>query len=160
MSASEMSSIWQSRVQYSYPCASYSGVCGSGGIAPLINLGAKPRWLVSFMPRPLHPRIKNLRYPLKSMLGGPQSLPGRFAEEEYLLPLSGIKPCFTHCPACGVVAIPITLFRYPLLFCMCKKYCHPISYFHLNTVHTILSCDVPVVLEFNKMVEVVESKHN
>jgi hypothetical protein len=42
---------------------------GSGGIAPRIrDLGTRWRWVVSFMPRPLHPR-----YPLDRRLGGPQS---------------------------------------------------------------------------------------
>ena len=131
-----MASIWQSIVQYSCPCASYSGVCGSGGIAPLINTGAKLRWLVSFTPRSLFPRINNLRHPLNSTLGGPQSLSGRFAEEKYLLPLSGIEPRFIHCPACSLVTITITLFRLPPLFCMSQKYCHSIFCFRLNTVHT------------------------
>jgi hypothetical protein len=37
------------------------GVCGSGGIAPRINFGARWRWVVSFTPRPLHSRGKKPR---------------------------------------------------------------------------------------------------
>jgi hypothetical protein len=66
---------------------------GSGGIAPLIlHLGTRGRWVVSFTPLPLHPRRKNLRYPLHRRVGGPQSRSGRGDEEENSQPLLGIEP--------------------------------------------------------------------
>jgi len=46
---------------------------GSGGIAAFIlNVGARWRWLVSFMPRPLYPRGKSSQYPLDRRLVGPR----------------------------------------------------------------------------------------
>jgi len=44
---------------------------GSVAIAPhILNLGARWRWVVSFTPRPLYRRGKNLRYALDRRLGG------------------------------------------------------------------------------------------
>jgi hypothetical protein len=46
---------------------------GSGGIAPRINFGSRWRWVASFTPRLLYPKIKNPRYALDRRLGGLQS---------------------------------------------------------------------------------------
>jgi hypothetical protein len=56
-------------------------VLGSGDIAPLIlDLGTS--WIViSFTPRPLYPRGKNIRYPVERRLGGLLTQPGRCGEE-------------------------------------------------------------------------------
>jgi len=69
-------------------------VLGSGGIAPLsLQLGTRGRWVVSFTPWSLYPRVKSPCYPL-DRLSGPQTQSGRGVEEWSLsLPLPGIEPC-------------------------------------------------------------------
>jgi hypothetical protein len=52
----------------------------------ILNLGTRLRWVVSFIPRPFHPR-----YRLERRLGGPQAGLGAM-EKRNLLPLSGIEP--------------------------------------------------------------------
>jgi hypothetical protein len=66
---------------------------GSGGIAPrILDLGARWRWVVSFMPRPLYPQGKGPWYPLDRRLGGSQSRSGRGGEEKNSEPPPGIEP--------------------------------------------------------------------
>jgi hypothetical protein len=56
---------------------------GSVGTAPrILNLGTRWRWVVDFMPRPLHPRGKSPRYPLDRKVGGPQIRSGQSGEEK------------------------------------------------------------------------------
>jgi hypothetical protein len=62
--------------------------------------------VVSFIPGERFPR-----YPLNRRLGGPQSLSGRFGEENNLLPVPGIQAHFLGCPISSVVTIRITLSR-------------------------------------------------
>jgi hypothetical protein len=54
---------------------------GSECIDPhFIDVGTSWRWLVSFTPLPIYPRIKSTRYPLDRGLGGPQYRSGRRGE--------------------------------------------------------------------------------
>jgi hypothetical protein len=64
--------------------------------------------MVNFTPMPLYPK-KNPLYSLNRRLGGPQSLSIRFELEKNLLPSTGIRT--PDRPACGLVAIAITLYR-------------------------------------------------
>ena len=58
---------------------------GSGVTFPLIlNLGAKWRQVLSFMPWLFYSQRKSLQYLLHWRLSGPQSWSGRFGEEEDL----------------------------------------------------------------------------
>jgi hypothetical protein len=79
---------------------------GRGCIDPrILGLGNSWRWVVSFTPRPLYPRGKNPRYPVKRKLGVPQSRSERCREEENLA-LAGnwtraVQPLtslYTDCP--------------------------------------------------------------
>jgi hypothetical protein len=65
---------------------------GSGGIAPLIYLGIRWRWVVRFTPRPLYPQGKSTLYPLDRRLGRLQSRSGRGGEEKNPQPPPGIEP--------------------------------------------------------------------
>jgi hypothetical protein len=56
------------------------------------DFGTRWRWVVSFMPRPLHPQRKNPWYPLDRRLGEPQSRSGRGGEEKNSQPLLGLEP--------------------------------------------------------------------
>jgi hypothetical protein len=49
---------------------------------------------MNFMPRPLYPWGKSLRYPLDRRLGGPQSRSGRRGEEKILDPTRIPTPTF------------------------------------------------------------------
>jgi len=61
----------------------YESVLGSGIIAlRILNLGIKWKWVVSFMHRPLYPRVKSPRCPLDRRLVGPQSRSGRGGEKK------------------------------------------------------------------------------
>jgi hypothetical protein len=65
----------------------------SGGIAPRsLDLGTGCRWVVSFIPWPLHPQRKSPYYPLDRSLGGPQSRWGRGGEEKNSCPPPRIEP--------------------------------------------------------------------
>jgi hypothetical protein len=59
---------------------------------PIIGLGIRWRWVVSFTPQPLYPRGKRPWYPLDRRLGGPQSRSGRGGEEKNSQPLLEIEP--------------------------------------------------------------------
>jgi hypothetical protein len=56
------------------------------------DLGARRRWVVSFMLRPLYHQGKSHWYPLDRSLGGPQSRSGPCGEEKNSQPLRGIEP--------------------------------------------------------------------
>ena len=58
-----------------------------------VNLVTRWMWVVSFTPRSVHSRAKNLSYPLSGRMDGRFSQCGRFGEEKSLLPLPGIEPC-------------------------------------------------------------------
>jgi hypothetical protein len=65
---------------------------GSGGVAPrILNLGARWRWVVSFMTHTLYVRRNNPRYPLDRRLCGPQSRSGRGGEEKSSHPLPALQ---------------------------------------------------------------------
>jgi hypothetical protein len=67
----------------------------SGGITPpILNLGTRWRWVVSFIPFLLQPWGQNTWCPLNGRLSLPQSHSECFGEEINLLPLPGIKPRF------------------------------------------------------------------
>jgi hypothetical protein len=71
----------------------HEGVLGSAGIASrIVGLGTRLRWVVSFTPRPLHPRGKRNCYPLDRRLDGPQSRSRYGDEEESSQPLPGLEP--------------------------------------------------------------------
>jgi hypothetical protein len=53
----------------------------------ILDRGTRWRWVVSLTPQPLYPR-----YPLDRRLGGPQSWPGRYAEEKNLAPAGNRTP--------------------------------------------------------------------
>jgi hypothetical protein len=56
---------------------------GNRGIPPcILDFSTRWRWLVSFMPEPLHPQGKSPWYPLDRRLGGPQSQSGHSGEEK------------------------------------------------------------------------------
>jgi hypothetical protein len=56
---------------------------GNGGIAPrILDFGTRWRWVVSFTPRPLYPKVKSPRYPLDRRLGGPQIRSWRGGKEK------------------------------------------------------------------------------
>jgi hypothetical protein len=77
--------------RWSRPCA--EDVLGSGGIAArILDLGTRWMWLVSFMPRPLHPQGKSPWYPLDRRLGGFQNRSERGGEEKISQPPPGIEP--------------------------------------------------------------------
>jgi hypothetical protein len=67
----------------------------SGGIAPLIYLGTRWRWLVSFTLQPLYRRRSSPRYPLKKRLSGPQSHSGLCGESKKIpfnVPTENLTP--------------------------------------------------------------------
>jgi hypothetical protein len=69
------------------------GYWGSGGIAPLIlDPGTRWRWVVSFTPRPFHPKGRSPWNTLDRRLGELQSRSGRGGEEKNSQPLPGIEP--------------------------------------------------------------------
>jgi hypothetical protein len=65
-------------------------------------------WVVSFTPRPLHPR-----YQLDGRLGGPQNRSGRLGEEKILDP-TGTRTPTSRSSSPQPVAIPTTIFRLPI----------------------------------------------
>jgi hypothetical protein len=69
------------------------GVLGEWGIAPpILDLGTRWRWVVSFTPRPLYPQGKSPCHPLDRKLGGSQSRSGHSDEKKNSQPLPGLKP--------------------------------------------------------------------
>jgi hypothetical protein len=63
------------------------------------------RWVVSFAPWPLYPRVKSPRYLLDMRLGGPQRRSGRCEENKNILPLLKMEPRFLGLPVHSLVAI-------------------------------------------------------
>jgi hypothetical protein len=64
----------------------------SGGtVPPILNLGTRWRWVVSFTSRPLYPWGKSPRYPLDGTMGRPQSRSGCGGEEKNSRPLAGLE---------------------------------------------------------------------
>jgi hypothetical protein len=62
------------------PCASHGCVWGSGSTASFIHwlYHKKKKWVISFLPQPLHPRGRGPRYPKKRRLGRPKGRSGQF----------------------------------------------------------------------------------
>jgi hypothetical protein len=58
----------------------------------ILDLGARWRWVVSFMPPATLPVGNSPWYPLYRRLGGPHSQYRCYGEEKYLLLLLGLKP--------------------------------------------------------------------
>jgi hypothetical protein len=66
---------------------------GSGGIdPPILYLGTRWMWVVSFTPLPPNSQGKSPWYLLDRRLGGPQSRSGRGGEEKNSQPPPGIEP--------------------------------------------------------------------
>jgi hypothetical protein len=57
----------------------------------ILDLDTRWRWVVSFSPRPLHPRGKSPPHELDRRLSGPKYRSGRCGEKKNLLTLLGIE---------------------------------------------------------------------
>jgi hypothetical protein len=78
---------------------------GNGGVAPLIELGTRWRWVASFTPRQFYPR-----HPLDRRLGGPQSQSWHGGEEKNSQPRreSNLRtPSYVQ-PLASFVAVKLT----------------------------------------------------
>jgi len=63
--------LFQNPVLFFNECNAMKAYWRSGGISPhILDLGSTWRWVVSFMPRPLYPKGKNLWYPLVGLRAG------------------------------------------------------------------------------------------
>lgn len=67
-------------------------------------------WVISFVPLPLYPWKKSLRYQMNRRLGGPQSRSGCFQQAHSFFFLPGIEPRYLGVPACNLCSIPIGLY--------------------------------------------------
>jgi hypothetical protein len=67
----------------------------------ILDFGTRGRLVISFTLRPLYHQGKSLRYPLDTMLGGPQGQSGRGGEEKNSQPPQGIEPPNPDRPACS-----------------------------------------------------------
>jgi hypothetical protein len=67
---------------------------GNGGIAPLIDLGTRWKWVVGFTPRSHYPQGKRPLYPLDRRLGGPQSRSGRGGAEKNIVMNFNMHICY------------------------------------------------------------------
>jgi hypothetical protein len=66
---------------------------GSGSIAPpILDLGTRRSWVVSFTPRPRYPYGKSPWYPLDKRPGGLQSRSGLGDDDKNSEPLPGLEP--------------------------------------------------------------------
>lgn len=93
-----------------FPCHHHGG--GVRGIAPLIlDLCARCRRMVNYMPRPLYP-VKESLYQLNRTLGGLQSRYGLFGEEKILFSCreSNPGPASPKSRHCTNRAIPVPIF--------------------------------------------------
>jgi hypothetical protein len=87
---------------------------GSGCIDPrFLDLGTSWRWVVSFTPLPLYPRVKSPLYPLDRRLGEPQRLSGRYVEAK-VLDSTGTRTPTPRPSSPQPVAIPTALPRFRL----------------------------------------------
>jgi hypothetical protein len=68
----------------------HEDLCGSGSIPPPFL--TRWKWVVGFKSRPLYSQVKSRRYPLDRRLGGSQSWPGRYGEEQNLVPAGNMTP--------------------------------------------------------------------
>jgi hypothetical protein len=81
-----VSTIWCYMYRLLRHCARHEGVCGTGGLAPIIpNLGTRWRWALSFTPWSLDGRENSSVFPPIARLRGPPSRSGRFGKEKNLL---------------------------------------------------------------------------
>jgi hypothetical protein len=95
-----------------------------GIILPILDLGTRWRWVVSFTPRPPYLQGKSPWYPLDRRLGGPQSRSGCGGEEKNSQPLPRLEPPIMQ---------PISQ-RYPNEFRFC------LFRFFLTAKPLVLSC--------------------
>jgi len=120
----------------SCPCTFHEGIWGSGSITPLIlNLCTRQRrWVVSFMPKPLHHRKKK-----KTSLLCPQKRRLRWPLCWSWMVCRRFCPCWKSNHASTAVqpiAQSLCLFCYPG--------CTRIIYISERTVHTVLNGDSTV----------------
>ena len=61
-------------------------------MVPLINLGNRQRWVVSFMSSLLYPHVNRSQQPLNRKLGGPRAGLDVLETTKFFCPRPGIKP--------------------------------------------------------------------